>query len=58
VKRVWIVLNNDGTTVICDSKQEMDCYASLSSTQKLEGVYMMSEEQIKQEQDYSVEVTA
>ena len=58
MKRVWIVLNNDGTTVICDSKQEMDCYANLSSTQKLEGAYMMSEEQIKQEQDYSVEVTA
>tara|TARA_R100001510_G_scaffold4830_1_gene3802 strand:- start:251 stop:427 length:177 start_codon:yes stop_codon:yes gene_type:complete len=58
VKRVWIVLNNDGTTIICDSKQEMDCYANLSSTQKLEGPYMMSEEQIKQEQDYSVEVTA
>lgn len=53
MRRVWIVLNNDGTTVLCDSKQEMDCYANLSSTQKLEGPYTMSEKQIEREQNYS-----
>lgn len=53
MKQVWIVLNNDGTTVICDTKAEMDCYANLSSTQKLEGAYTMSEKQIEREQNYS-----
>ena len=53
MRRVWIVLNNDGTTVLCDSKQEMDCYANLSSTQKLEGPYTMSEKQIEREQNYN-----
>ena len=58
MKRVWIVLNNNGTTILCDSKQEMDCYANLSSTQCLEGPHTLSAERIRQERGYSVEVTA
>lgn len=53
MKQVWVVLNNDGTTMVCDSKREMDGYANLSSTQKLEGPYAMSDEQIRQERNYS-----
>ena len=52
---IWIVLNNDGTTILCDSKEEMDCYANLSSTQCLEGPYILSAERIRQEQEYKVE---
>ena len=53
MRRVWVVLNNDGTTVICDTKEEMDCYANLSSTQKLEGPYTMSEKCILYERKYA-----
>jgi hypothetical protein len=53
MRRVWVVLKNDGTTVICDTKEDMNAYANLSSTQKLEGSYTMSEKCIQNEKEYA-----
>ena len=52
-KRVWIVLNNDGTTILCDTKAEMEIYRNLSSIQLIEGPYTMSKSRIKQERAYA-----
>jgi len=54
MRQVWIVLNNDGSAIICDTKAEMDALANLSSIQKIEGPYNMSEKRIEQERNYSV----
>ena len=53
MRQVWIVLNNNGTTIICDTKAEMDALANLSSTQCLEGPYTVSEKRIEQERAYT-----
>ena len=53
MRRVWIVLNNDGSAIICDTKAEMDALANLSSTQKIEGPHTLSEKRIEQERAYT-----
>ena len=60
MRQVWIVLNNDGSAIICDTKAEMESYRNLSSTQKIEGPNTLSEKRIEQERAYtqSMEVKA
>jgi hypothetical protein len=53
MRRVWIVLNNDGSAIICDTKVEMDALANLSSTQKIEGPHTLSERRIEEERAYT-----
>ena len=53
MRQVWIVLNNDGSAIICDTKAEMEVYRNLSSTQKIEGPHTLSERRIEEERAYT-----